>query len=110
MTYKAIVKRMIEIEATRFVEKTLDANEVDYHFATAEDCTMENDKESDTIFWNAEVKIYGAAFPVTVIVGGTADDHCLICSSVIWNKEKNRILWLAVKETREELGITSFKV
>ncbi len=110
MTYKAIVKRMVEIEASRFVEKELEANGVDYQFATAESCAMENDKESDTIFWNVEVKIYGASFPVKVIVGGTADDHCMICSSVIWDSTKSHILWLAVKETREELGIETFRI
>lgn len=112
MTYKAIVERMIEIEATKFVEKTLQNSNIDYSFAEAWETNMENDKQADTIFWEVEVKIYDRKhlIPTRVIVGGTADSHCLICSSVIWDSNKKNILWMAVKETREELGIKEFKI
>ena len=111
MTYKAIVERMIEIEATRFVEKTLEENNVPFSFAEAWETKMENDKEADTIYWDVEVKIYtDLPFPTRVIVGGTADSHCLICKSVIWNSDKSKILWMSVESTRNELGITEFKI
>lgn len=111
MTYKAIVERMIEIEATRFVEKTLEKNNVSYSFAEAWETKMENDKKADTIYWDVVVKIYdGSPFPTKVIVGGTADSHCLICSSVIWNSTHDKILWMSVESTRNELGITEFKI
>lgn len=112
MTYKAIVERMIEIEAIKFVEKTLKQNNIDYSFASPWYTEMENDKKEDTVFWNVEIQIYegGRTFPREVIVSGTADSHCLICPSVIWDSAKKRILWMAVEETREELGIENFKL
>ena len=111
MTYKAIVERMIEIEADKFVEKALKQNNISYHFVEPMEVKMENDKEEDTIFWEVAVRIYdGALFPKKVLVGGTADSHCLICSSVIWDEEKRNILWMSVESTRNELGITEFKI
>lgn len=112
MTYKAIVERMIEIDATKFIEKTLENNNIDFSFATPYEVSMENDKEEDTIFWDVKVEIYDRKhlIPTRVIVGGTADSHCLICSSAIWDIEKKNLLWLSVKETREQLGIKEFKL
>lgn len=111
MTYKAIVERMVEIEATKFVEKTLELNNIKYNFAEAWETKMENDKKADTIFWEVLVKIYdGTYFPKKVLVGGTADSHCMICSSVIWDETKKNILWMATREARNDLGITEMKI
>lgn len=111
MTYKAIVERMIEIEASRFVEKTLEENNIPYSFVESWETKMENDKKADTIYWDVVVKIYDKSpFPTKVIVGGTADSHCLICKSVIWDSTKSKILWMSVESTRKELGITEFKI
>lgn len=111
MTYKAIVERMVEIEAKKFVEKTLKENGIEYKFTDTWNTTMENDKKADTIFWDVEVKIYtGDVLPTKVVVGGTADSHCMICTSVIWDSRKRDILWMSVESTRNDLGIKEFKI
>lgn len=110
MTYKAIVERMVEIKASGFVEKTLFNHGIDFLYTTPLETTMENDKEEDTIFWEVKVGIRSRTSSATVIVGGTADSHCFICPSVIWDENKKNILWLAVEQTRKELGITEFKI
>lgn len=111
MTYKAIVKNMIEIKAGNWVEKLLKENNIEYKWTEEEVTNLENDKESNTILYTCTVTITLEAYnKVVVLVGGTADDMCGICTSVIWDENHDNIIWMSVAETRNELGINEFKL
>lgn len=111
MTYKKIVANLVEEDARNWMEKVLDANGYDKAFIFVEDVELENDKERDTVFWSVKVEV---RFERDILrycfeIGGTADDLCGICHSVIWGRNRE-VLWMSVKETREDLGIESFKL
>ena len=110
MTYKAIVKSLISEEAERFVERALEKNEIAYSFTFIVETTMENDKEKDTIFWETEIEIILEDRKIAVVAGGTADDLTGICASCIWSAGKKKLLWMASRSTREQLGISEFKI
>ncbi len=111
MTYKKIVAHLLEMTAQSWVEQLLEKNGIEYTFTSARETEMENDKERDTVYWKVPIEISrkGNIIPTMVIVGGTADDLCGICKSVIWD-EKNEIIWMAAKETREKLDIDRFMI
>ena len=110
-SYKKIVAHLLEMTAQSWVEKLLENSGIEYNFTSAKETEMENDKGMDTVYWKVPIEISrkGNIFPTVVIVGGTADDLCGICKSVIWD-EKKEIIWMAVKETREKLGIDKFDI
>lgn len=112
MTYKKIVAAMVEQDARQWMEKVLSENGYDEAYVFVDDVQLENDKEKDTIYWTVKVDI---RFKMDIInyhfeIGGTADDLCGICHSVIWTADKKQILWMSVKESRKQLGIESFKI
>lgn len=108
MTYKKIVEMLIEEKARKFMDKVLEENRIEAEYVCVDGSTLENDKKRDTIFWETVLTVRINNIRRKYIVGGTADDLCGICASVVWNG-KHDILWLSVKETREELGITTFE-
>lgn len=110
MTYKAIVKGMIERKSQKWVESLLAKNHIEYKRTSVDCCELENSKKEDVIYWNTRIKIVDPDYNYIFLdVGGTADDICGICTSVIWNEE-HRIIWMHVKETRNQLNITEFKI
>lgn len=111
MTYKKIVERMVEEEARRFVENALDVNGYDNAFVFVDSVDFEHSKASDLFYFTVCVDVrfkYDIA-PHHIEVGGTVDDSCGICASVIWNK-KHDALWMSVPETRKTLGIETFDI
>lgn len=109
MTYKAIVRNMIRHESEKWVQKLLAEYNIEHKFTTVGCIEMENDKEKDVIYWTTGIGVWVPGGYVTLEVGGTADDILGICKSVIWD-EKHNIIWMGAKETREQLGITEFKI
>ena len=110
-SYKKIVAHLLEMTAQSWVEQLLEKNGIEYTFTSVRETEMENDKEEGTVYWKVPIEISrkGNIFPTVVIVGGTADDLCGICKSVIWD-DKKEIIWMTVKETREKLGIDRFVI
>ena len=109
MTYKAIVKELIRTEAETWVEKLLKDNNIEYKYTSSTVIEMENDKKYDHILWQAAIDITFNNRHKKVVVGGTADDVLGICKSVVWDGGLN-IIWMSRKETRDQLGITEFKI
>lgn len=112
MTYKAIVKEMVRTEACKWVESLLKENDIEFRYvcANTEDVNLENDKKADQVYWDVKVEIWRSSWDITLIVGGTVDDMCGICKSVIWDRSQRNILWMSVEETRKQLGIGEFKI
>ena len=111
MTYKAIVKYMVEREAVRWVEQLLFEAER-WNLTTAVDTKFENARNIDSIMWETTVEIVTGRMiceTTKVIVGGTFDDVTGLCPSVIWNADKSKTLW-GGESLRESLGITEFKL
>lgn len=108
MTYKKIVEYMVEDKARQWIEKVLNENSITAEYITVEGSTLENDKERDTVFWETVLTARIDGIRWKYIIGGTVDDFSGLCASVIWNIKKD-ILWMSVKKTREDLGITKFE-
>jgi len=110
MTYKAIVKELIKMEAMGWLENLMKEHGIDFMWTCGTVTEMENDKQSDSILWTVEVGVTLPGYEkVTVKVGGTSDDLIPVCCSVIQDKGHN-ILWMASPSTRENLGIEKFKI
>lgn len=108
MTYKAIVTALVEKSAREWVEKLLsEAGYVDYH-VFADDTDLTNDPKADTMLWTVKVWARIGQARQNFEVGGTADDICGICNSVIWDDGRHKILWMGTTSAREQLGITGF--
>ena len=108
MTFKAIIKRIIEIEANQWVTYLLDKSEIKYLWTTTGEVKTEIDR--DQIYWDMEVVITLEDYSeVRVVAGGTADDHFGLSLSVI-EDDDHSIIWMNCKQTREVLGITEFKI
>lgn len=112
MTYKKIVEGMVERESKQWVEELLKENGIE-GYIFSEGVKLENEKEHDQFSWEVELRVYVEGEGKTLIVGGVADDIG-IYKSVIWLAEPWRswrdIIWMAVKDTRDCLGITEFKI
>lgn len=114
MTYKKIVEFEIEQDARKWVEEVI--SESGYEevygkpYVFIDSIELENDKRCDIVFWTvkADVRFESNMLRRHLEVGGTADDLCGICHSVIWDAAHD-ILWMSVKSTREALGIDTFK-
>ena len=109
MTYKKIVIDILQQQSREWVEKLLNENGIEYDFTWSDILELENDKEQDMIYWTVEVTVGMNGLRKVLQVGGTADDLTGICKSVIWDSKKN-IVWMSVKETRDQLGITEFNI
>lgn len=110
MTYKAIVKRMVENEATNWIEKLLEGNGIKYGFVSAKDTTFEHDKDLNMFMFETEIKVYtGGIIDTYLTVGGTVDDSCGICTSVIWNNN-HKTIWMNTEEARKALSIEKFEI
>ena len=108
MTYKKIVYRMLERDARDWMEKLL--KDTGIRVLSTEVEEMENE---DIHFTYTVKVILTGNFPGLkfVWVGGTVCDDLGIChSSVFRSREKCDIAWMSVKESRELLGITEFKI
>ena len=114
MTYKAIVKEMIRREAERWVCSIMEENNISYKWTSSETTDIKMDKDSNGFLWEAKVDVYGRPSwgngYVILYVGGSVDDMIGICPSVIWSMDKKKIIWMASEETREDLGITEFRI
>lgn len=111
MTYKKIVKSMVQQNAVNWFEKLMSENGFEC-FVFVNDVEFENDKEKDTIFWTVKVDVYfksDVGVRKYYEIGGTVDDLCGICCSVIWDNN-HEIIWMSVKESREALGIKELKI
>lgn len=110
MTFKAIVKMMIEQEADAWVRKLMDEAGFQYNWTS---CTIQELTADKNYFgWTAYVDITSREGGYThkrVEVGGTVDDITGICCSCIWN-QNHELIWMAVPETRKALGISEFKI
>lgn len=110
MTYKRLAMELVERTAHKWIEKILKENGVEYEWIFHGDLNMENDPKLDTFLWEytASIKFQNGE-RICVIAGGTADDLIGVSESVLWNVDK-KILWMANKATREQLGITEFNL
>ena len=113
MTYKKIVAMMVEEDARKWLEKVLAEHGYESRYVFVEDggATFESDKDMDTFRWAVKLTVRFKKDPGNYYfeIGGTVDDFCGIFHSVIWNR-KHDILWMSVKQTREQLGIKEFKI
>lgn len=117
MTYKAIVKDLLEKDSKQWVKKLLvenglmDEDEERGWICSAECENMTN--EGQHISYEVKVVIVwkeGLPIHTDLRVGGTIDDMVGLCHSVIWNDDKSDIIWMATKTARLALGITEFKL
>ena len=112
MTYKKIVEGIVERESRQWVKELLKENGIE-GCIFSEGVKLENEKEHDQFSWEVELRVYVEGEEKTLIVGGVADDVG-IYKSVIWKadhwKNLRDIIWMAVKNTRDCLGITEFKI
>lgn len=111
MTYKKIVSEMVRREADNFINKVFTDNGYNVRWTTSFEPEMEKDKERDTIFWTvrAEVKLKDEITSRKFEIGGTVDDCCLVCCSVI-NNDDHKIIWMSNPATRQKLGIDKLKI
>lgn len=110
MTYKAIVKGMIQNASEEWVRSLLDEIGFEYDFTSCETAKMEDEKEH--ISWRCFVDVVSRAHGYThrfFEVGGTADDLFGILPSCIFD-QKHNLIWMANKDTRKTLGIEEFKI
>ena len=102
MTYKKIVESLVENEVYGEVRKLVE-NLNKYLFINVETPSFKN--EGDMLMWECLVSISHKTF----VVGGTVDSICGICVSCM-RDENHKYVWFWVEKTREELGITEFKL
>lgn len=110
MTYKAVVAGMLERDSSKWIEKLLKEHNIVFSFAVSE--IEELTQEKDDIYYTCKTTIYGSKYsiiPVLVYVGGVVNERG-IYHSVVWKNKEHDICWMAVEKTREELGITEFKI
>lgn len=107
MTYKSIVKHMVEQDARTWFEKVLIENGFNDTLVFIESSDFEQEK--DTIYWSVKVDAHFKSTMRHFEIGGTVDDLCGICCSVIWD-HNHQVVWMNVKETRETLGIKELKI
>lgn len=110
MTYKAIVAGMLERDSRNWMEKLLAESGIKFSFVTTEIEEMTQAKYE--IYYTCKVTVYGTGnsiLPDVILVGGTADEY-RIYHSVVWDRKKDKILWMANDKTRNELGIEKFKI
>ena len=106
MTYKAIVKGLIERSADEWATSLLEENGIPFLWTSVE--LTEIDMEKYHALWTCKVTITEESNRTyTIYVGGSADDLLGICNSVIWD-DNHKEIWFAVPKTREMLGITEF--
>ena len=114
MTYKAIVKEMIRREAERWICSLLDENNISYKWTSSEITDIKADKDFNGFLWEAKVDVCGIpgqrVYCIPLYVGGSVDDMIGICPSVIWSADKKTIIWMSSEKTRENLGITEFRI
>lgn len=110
MTYKRLAMELVRRAVRKWIEDVLTENRIDYKCVFADNPTMQNDKKQDFFYWDctAEITLPNCE-TIKVIAGGTADDVIGVSESVLWNANK-KILWMAVAETRKQLGITELNL
>ena len=102
MTYKKIVKSLVEQEVYNEVQKLVDTDS-DYIFINVETPSFKN--EGNMLIWECFVNISHKTF----VIGGTVDPICGICVSCM-RDENHKYVWFWVEETRRKFGITDFKI
>ena len=110
MTYKAVVAGMLERDSSKWIDKLLKEHGIKFNFTCSE--IEELTQEKDNIYYTCKTTIYGSKYsilPVSVYVGGVVNERG-IYYSVVWKNKEHDICWMAVEKTREELGITEFKI
>lgn len=108
MTYKKIVEGMVRRDSIDWVEELL--NEHDVKFKWVWDCGVNFEQEKEFVYYDILCEVIMSDYhKVYVRVGGTIDDSG-ISHSAVWDGDKKNIIWMAVKETREFLGISEFKI
>lgn len=110
MTYKAVVAGMLERDSSKWIDKLLKEHGIKFNFTCSE--IEELTQEKDDIYYTCKTTIYGSKYsilPVSVYVGGVVNERG-IYHSVVWKNKEHDICWMAVEKTREELGITEFKI
>ena len=113
MTYKKIVAAMIESDARTWIENILEGT--DYENAlvfNTDPVKFEYNKEHDHFFWTVKFNISPRRgyMIYSVIAGGTVDDLCGICCSVLWAEDGREIIWMNQPDTRKALGIDCFRL
>ena len=110
MTYKAIVKGLIQNASEEWVRSLLDEIGYQYSWTQAEIIDLRDEKEH--ISWRCLVEVVSRPYGYTnrsFEVGGTADDLFGILPSCIFD-QKHNLIWMANKDTRKTLGIEEFKI
>lgn len=106
MTFKKIVEEMTKREATKWVEKLMDKNGIEYIFTDAKRIDIQKDLSYFTFM--VDVEIVRNTFNTTVRVGGTVSDEDGILTSAIWKGD--RVIWVSTETARQVLGIESFAI
>ena len=110
MTYKKIVEGCIERDSDKWIGKLLDDAGIKFHWTATGNVVLEKrEKPMDGFYYTCPIDItLNGYVHARVEVGGTVDDSG-IYHSVVWD-DKHNIIWMSVSTTRDELGITEFKL
>lgn len=114
MTYKGIIEMMIERESINWVEDLLKKNGFENYCTIGNGVEITKDKRVDYFLFDAKIKVFGLEIGVNnekqLIIGGTVDDTIGICTSVIWNADKSKVIWTSASDTRDLFKITDFEI
>ena len=109
ITYKSIVTAMIEKDSQNWVERLLEKNNIEFKWTETRITELEYNNHD--YLYGCNVKIVLPNYKRVVLeIGGAVDDILGISHSVIWSEDRNQIIWMNQKKTREQLGIEEFKI
>lgn len=110
MNYKKIVEGMIRRDSIEWLESLLTENGIGFKWVWDCGVDMEIQKQTDDIQYTVLCEVVMDSYSSKHFkVGGVVDD-CGIYHSVVFDGEGKNVLWMSVKESREQFGITEFKV
>lgn len=112
MTYKKIVYGLIERDSQRWLEKLLDENGIEYLYTSIKDVSTEARKNKMLgRYYHCNIRItLDYLTDKTVQIGGVIDEYGVYHSVIRDPDDIMKIYWMAVEDTRKELGITEFKL
>lgn len=108
MTFKKIVTGLVGMSADRWVRDLI--REGNYDWTTVKSVSFDLDGTFGNQY-TVEIEVTKRGLPykkTQLFVGGAVDEYN-IYNSVIWDESHN-IIWMSVERSREELGITEFKL
>lgn len=109
MTFKKIVAGLVGRSADRWVRDLIGEGNFDWTSTGSVSFDLDGTVGNTYTVEIEVVAKQGYSYKKTkLFVGGSVDEYN-IYNSVIWDANHN-IIWMSVEKTREDLGITEFKI